>query len=55
MTSGSLLSLSQLTTFLQGMLTIGVKHPLGRFHTAVSKRTEVREIEQEKRCTIELR
>ncbi len=31
MTSGFLLSLSQPTTGLQGMLPIGVKHPLGRF------------------------
>ncbi len=32
MTSGFLLYLSQLTTCLQEMLTIGVKHPSGQFH-----------------------
>jgi hypothetical protein len=31
MTSSFLLSLSQLTILLQGMLTRGVKHPLGQF------------------------
>src|SRR5258708_27428131 len=43
---------SQLTIFLQGMLSIGVKHPLGRFRTPVGKPTK-RQEEDRRRITAE--